>query len=61
VLGALVAQRQVVRDAVGDRAAPGSGDHLLLGQLVEVAPDGGLRDVEALGRVLDADPAALGE
>ena len=61
VLGALVAQRQVVRDAVGDRAAPGPGDHLLLGELVEVAPDGGLRDVEPLGRVLDADPAAFGE
>ena len=61
VLGALVAQRQVVRDAVGDRATPGPGDHLLLGELVEVAADGGLRDVEPVGRVLDADPAALGE
>ena len=61
VLGALVAQRQVVRDAVGDRAAPGTGDHLLLGELVEVAADGRLRDVQAAGGVLDADPAALGE
>ena len=58
---ALVAQRQIVRDAVGDRAAPGAGDHLLLSKLVEVAPDGGLRDSEPVRRVLDADPAVLGQ
>jgi hypothetical protein len=58
---ALVAQRQIVRDPVGDRAAPGAADHLLLGELVEVAADGGLRDSEPVRRILDADPAALGE
>nr|BFE67429.1 hypothetical protein GCM10020092_007300 [Actinoplanes digitatis] len=61
VLGALVAQRQVIGDAVGDRATPGPGDHLLLAELVEVPADGRLRDVELVGRVLDADPAALRE
>ena len=56
VLGRLVAQRQVVGDAVDHRPAPGPGDHLLLGELVEVAPDRRLRDVEPVGRVLHADP-----
>ena len=42
-------------------AAARAGDHLLLGQLVEVAPDGGLGHVEARGRVLDTDPSVLGQ
>ena len=54
VLGRLVAQRQVVGDAVDDRPTAGTGDHLLLGQLVEVPADGRLGHVEPLGRVLDA-------
>ena len=61
VLGCLVPQRQVVGHAVGDCATPGTGDHLLLGKLVEVAPDSRLGHVQPLGRVLDADPTTVGE
>jgi hypothetical protein len=57
VLGGLVTQRQVVRDPVGDRAAPRTGDHLLLRELVEVAPDRGLGHGQLGGRLLDGDPS----
>ena len=48
-------------EAAGDRAAPGTRDHLLLGELVEVAPDGRLRHGQPLRRLLDAHPTVLGE
>ena len=44
----LVTQRQIVGDPLGDRAAPDAREHLLLGQLVEVAPHGGRRHTEHL-------------
>ncbi len=59
--GGLVPQRQVVRDVVRDGAAPGAGHHLLAGQFVEVAADGGGRDVQRLGGLLDVQPALLGQ
>ena len=61
VLGRLVPQRQVVGDAARHRTTAGPGDHLLLCELVEVAPDGGMRDLEPLGRLLDAHPTVFGE
>ncbi len=57
VAGGLVAQGQFVGDAVRDGAAAGADEHLLLGELVEVAADGGRGDAECGGRVVDLDPA----
>src|SRR5690606_23296036 len=54
-------QREVVGDAVGDGSTPGTGDHLLLRELVEVPADRRLRDVEPVGGLLDTDPSSLGE
>ncbi len=44
-----------------DRAAPGAHQHLLLGQLVEVTPDGGGGDRQLGGGLLDVETAALDE
>ena len=55
----LVAQRQVVRDAVRHRAATGPDEQLLAGQLVEVAAHGRRRHIEAPGGIIDLD-APLG-
>src|SRR5690606_14831809 len=57
VPGRLVAQRQVVADALGDRAPARTHEHLLLGELVEVTADGRGGDVERAGRVFDGEPA----
>src|SRR5215472_1756943 len=44
----LVAQRQVVGDSLSYSPATNTGEHLLPGQLVEVAPYGGRRHAEHL-------------
>ena len=60
VLRGLVAQRQVVGDAVGDRTAPGTGDHLLLGELVEElgADEVHLAEVRPVGVLAAVVPVA---
>ena len=49
VARALVAQRQLVQDALGHRAPVGAREHALVLEELEIAPDRGRRDVE-LGR-----------
>ena len=46
---------------MGDGAAAGAGEELLLGEGVEVAARGGGRDVEAVDDLVDLDLPALGE
>ncbi len=59
VTGRLVAQGQVIVDVVDDRPATRPGQQLLMGQLVEVAPDGGVRHVQVAAERLHVHVAAL--
>jgi hypothetical protein len=56
-----VAQRQVVGDRVGDRAAAGPGEELLLAQVVQVAADRRRGHVQLLGELVDVDRALFGQ
>src|SRR6201999_84343 len=49
----LVPQRQVVVDRLSHGTAADPGEHLLVGQLVEVPANGGGGHVQCLGRVFD--------
>ena len=58
---ALVAERQLVQDALGDRAAVRPGEQALLLEQLEVAADRRRRDVEPVARSATSTATVRGE